>query len=162
MEVSSQPLGLALRLAEDHADSKSRLFFTSAVLYRPFSEVFVVFTDTDGTAAALKAACAWADRLKFQIDLIVPQVVPFPLAPTHPAVPIGFISREIRKLVDSIGVDTNVHIYLCRDRVQTLKEVLPRNAIVLLGCRRKRFSWPVWRLARKLQGCGHTILTVRD
>src|SRR5215813_3668691 len=122
MEVSSQPLGLALRLAEHHADRKSRLFFTSAVLYRPFSEVFVIFKNIEGTAAALKAARAWTDRLKFQIDLIVPQVVPFPLAPTHSDVPIGFISKEIRKLVDSTGVDTNVHIYLCRDRVQTLKE----------------------------------------
>ena len=117
--------------------------------------IFVVFTDRPGTAAALKAASAWANRLDFQIDLIIPQIVPYPLPASSPTVATEFTLRQAFDVAASAGVEPDVHLYLCRDRLRALLEVLPAHAVVVLGSRKRRLLSAVDRLARKLRRQGH-------
>src|SRR5262249_20864240 len=129
--------------------------FTDAVLQNPIPKVYVVFTNVDDTSRALKSVALWADRLDFDIDLLVPWVVPYPLPPSNPTASIEFILDEIRRTGACSDAPSEAHVYLCRDRVQILTEVLPAHSVVVIGS--KRTWWPSAsvRLARKLRSHGH-------
>jgi len=132
-----------------------RLVFTDAVLQNPIPKIYVVFTNIHDASQALKSAAVWADRLNFGIDLIVPWVVPYPLPPSNPTASIEFILNQIRWTTVSNDVPVEAHVYLCRDRLQILIEVLPARSVVVIGG--KRTWWPSAsvRLARQLRSRGY-------
>ena len=120
--------------------------------------IAVVFTSIESTLSALRKAGTLANRLCACITLIVPQVVPYPLPLNSPPVLPDFTERHFRVLADESPVETTVRIYLCRDRVETLRKVLkPHSLVVIGGCR----GW--WltrenRLARQLRRSGHEVV----
>jgi hypothetical protein len=138
-----------------------RLVFTDAVLQNPIPKIYVVFTNIDDTSRALESAALWADRLNFDIDLLVPWVVPYPLPPSNPTASIEFILNEIRRTTACNDVSAEAHVYLCRDRLQILTEVLPAHSVVIIGG--KRTWWPSAsvRLARKLRSHGHIAVLAK-
>jgi hypothetical protein len=63
-------------------------------------KINVVFTDRQGTVAALRIAGILADQLRAHVDLLVAQIVPIPFPLTSPPVPIGFIQEQLLELVN--------------------------------------------------------------
>jgi len=161
MGTGSGVLGSALRLVTGRADGGCRLVFTDAVLHDTIPKIFVVFTDARGASAALRSAAAWASRLNFGIDLIVPQVVPYPLPAARPAVSIEFTLGEIRRVTMATGIAPDVHVYLCRDPLQTVTEVLPAHSVVVIGARKTWFPSAAARLARQLERRGHVAILAK-
>jgi hypothetical protein len=120
--------------------------------------IVVIFTSSSATVAALMKAGTLAESLNAQITLIVPQVVPYPLPLTSPPVLLDFQENRFREIAKQSPVNVRVQLYLCRDTLETLSEVLkPRSLIVVGG--RKRF-WPSRekRLARRLRHAGHEVI----
>jgi hypothetical protein len=130
----------------------------SAVEGSPRLNIDVVFTSMDTTLAALKKAAALADRLGARITLLVPQVVPYPLPLESPPVLLEWNERRFRVIAEECPVETTVHIYLCRDRVQTLLAVLRPDSLVVVGGRKRWWPTPESSLARRLRRGGHKVV----
>ena len=120
--------------------------------------IAVVFTSVDSTLAALKEAGNLANSLGARITLVVPQVVPYPLPLESPPVLVEFNENRFRVMATKSPVETSVHIYLCRDRFQTLTSVLKTGSIVVLGGRRRWWPTKDESLARQLRRAGYEVL----
>jgi hypothetical protein len=121
--------------------------------------ISVVFTSVESTLAALKEAGSLASSLGARITLLVPQVVRFPLSLETPPVSIEFNENRFREIASQSRVDTSVHIYLCRDKIQMLISALRPGSIVVLGGRKRRV-WPTADevLAGALRRAGHEVI----
>jgi hypothetical protein len=121
-------------------------------------KIAVIFTSANATVAALKKAGGLAESLGARIDMVVPQIVPYPLPLTIPPVPLEFQERRFREIAAESPVEIRVQLYLCRDGMETLKTVLAPHSLIVIGGR-KRF-WPTQekRLARRLRGMGHEVI----
>ena len=110
--------------------------------------IAVVFTSVESTLAALKEAGNLASSLGARITLVVPQVVPYPLPLETPPVLLDFNERRFRVIASESPVETSVHIYLCRDRLETLASGVEarfprgRSADASGGGRLRRRVWP--------------------
>jgi hypothetical protein len=120
--------------------------------------ISVVFTSIEATLAALKEAGDLANSLGARITLVVPQVVPYPLPLETPPVLIDFSENRFRVLASESPVETNVQIYLCRDRFETLVSTLKPGSIVVLGGRRRWWPTKDEVLARQLRRAGHEVV----
>ena len=121
--------------------------------------ISVVFTSVEATLAALTEAGALASSLAARITLLVLQVVPYPLPLDSPPVLVEFNEKRFRVIASESPVETSVHIYLCRDEIQTVTSVLSPGSIVVLGGP-KRWWWPTRdeALARGLRRAGHEVI----
>ena len=120
--------------------------------------IAVVFTSVESTLAALKEAGALASSLGARITLLVPQVVPYPLPLETPPVLIEFNERRFRVIASQSPVETNVRIYLCRDGLATLTNVLSPGSIVVIGGKKRWWPTREKKLARKLRRAGHEVV----
>ena len=120
--------------------------------------VAVVFTSVDATLAALKEAGALANNLGARITLLVPQVVPYPLPLETPQVLIDFNKKRFRVMAGESSVETNVHIYLCRDQFEALARRLSPRSLVVLGGRKRWWPTRETNLAGKLRRAGHEVV----
>jgi hypothetical protein len=120
--------------------------------------IVVVFTSVEATLAALKEAGSMASSLGARITLLVPQVVPYPLALQSPPVLIDFNEKRFQVMASKSPVETSVQIYLCRDPFETLASVLSPGSIVVLGGRNRWWPTREKSLARKLRKAGHEVL----
>jgi uroporphyrinogen-III synthase len=121
--------------------------------------ISVVFTSVESTLAALKEAGTLASSLGARITLLVPQVVRYPLQLENPPVSVDFSRERLREIASQSPVETRVHLYLCRDKIQTLIAALKPKSIVVLGGRKGRW-WPTRdeALARALRRAGHEVI----
>jgi len=124
-------------------------------------QVTVVFTTERGTLAALKTAGELAYDLGARIKLIVLRPVPWALPLTQPSIPVPWTEQRLFNLVcaaASPGLDTDVHVYLCRDKRQALLKALQPKSLVVIGD--KRTWWPseAARLATSLERAGHRVI----
>jgi hypothetical protein len=124
----------------------------------PALNISVLFTSTEATIAALRQAGALASRLLGRITLVVPQVVPYPLPLESPPVLLEFSERRFRTIAEESPVETMVHIYLCRDSLETLLTVLQPHSLVVVGSRKRWWPTSEKRLAKKLRGAGHEVV----
>ena len=120
--------------------------------------IVVVFTSADATFAALRMAGALANRLRWRITLLVPQVVPYPLPLTSPPVLLDWNENRFRVIAGESPVETTVQIYLCRDPAETLCTVLSSNSLLVVGGRKRWWPTAEQRLARKLRRAGHEVV----
>jgi len=121
-------------------------------------QIHVVYTDTEATRAALERAIDLVIDLDAETRIVVPHVVPFPLPLEKPDVPLEFTCRQIRCLAGSVGADPYVNVYLCRDRLDLLRQVLPAESIVVIGSRKRWFPTKAERMARALRRHGCEVL----
>jgi hypothetical protein len=121
-------------------------------------EVFVIFTDTPGTLAALQMADRLAKRLEARLRLVMPYEVPYALPLTEPAVPVEFLEGQLRTLASEVPMEIAAHIYLCRDRRRTLRLVLKAGSLVIVGGRKRWWPTPAQRLVRALSKDGHHVV----
>src|SRR5215471_7640714 len=103
--------------------------------------ISVIFTSVESTLAAMRKAGSLASSLGARITLLAPQIVPYPLPLESPPVLLEFNERRFRVIANESPVETSVHVYLCRDKLQALTSALRRGSIVVLGGR-KRWWWP--------------------
>jgi hypothetical protein len=120
--------------------------------------IAVVFTSVESTLAALKEAGTLASSLGARITLLVPQVVPYPLALETPPVLIEFNERRFRLIASQSPVETTVQIYLCRDSLATLTKALSPGSIVVLGGQKRWWPTREKKLARQLRRAGHEVV----
>ena len=120
--------------------------------------IAVVFTSVESTLAALKEAGNLANSLGARIKLVVPQVVPHPLLLETPPVLVEFNENRFRVMASESPVETSVHIYLCRDRFETLTSVLKPGSIVVVGGRKRWWPTKDEVLARQLRRAGYEVL----
>jgi hypothetical protein len=120
--------------------------------------IAVLFTSVDSTLVALKDAGNLANSLGARITLVVPQVIPYPLPLESPPVLVEFNENRFRVMASKSPVETSVHIYLCRDRFQTLTSVLNAGSIVVLGGRKRWWPTKDESLARQLRRAGYEVL----
>jgi hypothetical protein len=120
--------------------------------------ISVVFTSVESTLAALKEAGGLANSLGARITLVVPQVVPYPLALETPPVLIDFNEKRFRTIASQSPVETTVQIYLCRDGLETLQNVLNPGSIVVIGGRKRWWPTREKKLARQLRRAGHEVV----
>jgi hypothetical protein len=124
----------------------------------PRLNITVVFTAVDATLAALKEAGRLADRLGGRIELVVPQVVPYPLPLSSPPVLLDWNERRFHVIATDSHVETKVSLYLCRDRVETLIATLRPESVVVIGGRKRWWPTSESRLARALRRAGHEVI----
>jgi hypothetical protein len=125
--------------------------------------VNVIFTDLQETAAALKFAQSFATELGAHISLRAAVAVPFRLPLDQPPVSVAFLQDVMRKLVAQLhreAFDPTLHLYLCRDRVSALSQVLKPNSLVVIGGRKRWWPTAETRMARALQDKGYRVVFV--
>ncbi len=121
--------------------------------------ITVIFTSVEATLAALRRAGALAGSLGARITLLALQVVPFPLPLESPPVLLDWNERRFRTIAGRSPVETTVRLYLCRDRIETVKSALGANSVIVIGGTAS--WWPFTaekRLARALRRAGHEIV----
>jgi hypothetical protein len=78
-------------------------------------------------------------------------------------VAIRFTERLLLDLVCRLELGTfepSVHVYLCRDQVEALLQVLRPNSLVVIGGRKHWWPTAERRMARALRSKGHRIVFV--
>jgi hypothetical protein len=126
-------------------------------------EVNVIFTDPAATAVALQYAASLARNLSGRISLRAPVVVPLRLPLDQPLVSVRFMEQRLSDLVCRLGEDAagaTVHLYLCRDRVEALVEVLSPDSLVVIGGRNRWWVTEESRIANALRSKGHRVAFV--
>ena len=121
-------------------------------------DIVVVFTSIEATLAALKEAGTLANSLGARIALVVPQAVPYPIPLENPPVQMNFNETRFRVMASESRVETSVHIYLCRDRFETLTSVLKPGSIVVLGGRKRWWPTKDELMARQLRRAGYEVV----
>jgi hypothetical protein len=126
-------------------------------------EIAVVYTRESATLAALRHAARLAKGSGRPVALVVPLLVPFPQPLDQPLESREWIHRRFAALASLSPVETQVHIYLCRDRAQAVADYVPPRAVTLIG-RRARW-WPFTAeatLARRLTRAGREVVCVES
>src|SRR5580704_14777336 len=95
--------------------------------------IHVAFTSDRETLAALRHAAKLATGLNARLSIVAPQVVPWAAEIDHPPVSPDFTAARMLKLAAAAGVAADVHVVLCRDRIEGLESVLGKNAVVIAG-----------------------------
>jgi hypothetical protein len=131
----------------------------------PSLQVTVVYTTPEGTLAALKAAGTLAKDLGARVGLLVTEVVPFRLPLEQPRVSVDFLKRRQEALVSEAGIEeeeVRVRICVCRDRKNTLRQLLPPRSLVVLGGRNAWWHRRERKLESFLTRLGHHVIFVNQ
>jgi hypothetical protein len=125
-------------------------------------ELNVIFTDPQATAAALNFAESFACELGGRIRLRAAIAVPHQLPLDEPPVSAAFLQENLRSLASQVADEfqPTVHLYVCRDRVPALLQVLRPNSLVVLGGRKHWWPTAESKLARALRAKGHCVILV--
>lgn len=128
-------------------------------------EVNVIFTSIDATALAPKTAESLACELGAHIRLRAGIVVPLQLPLDQPLVSITFFEQELRNLVSrsqADGLERTIHLYLCRDWVDTLSEILKPDSLAVMTSQPKWWPAEERRLLRALRAKGIRVMLVDE
>lgn len=122
--------------------------------------VVVLFTSTSRTLKALEPARSLAKTLGSPIVVLATPVIPYALQLEEPHIPFDFTIGQFTKTAEQFPEHIAVVAYRCRDRLETLKQVLPPDSPVLIGIRKR--WWPTCdeQLARKLGCAGYSVTLV--
>jgi hypothetical protein len=126
-------------------------------------EVNVIFTEPSATAAALEATESFARELGACIRLRAAIVVPWQLPLDQPPVSVSFFERALRDFAgqrEQNAPDCTVHLYICRNWIDTLSEVLTPSSLVVIGARKHWWPTAEDRMARSLRAQGHRVALV--
>jgi hypothetical protein len=124
--------------------------------------VYVVYTSTDETFAALRIAGEFAKALTVPLILVHYRAVPYPLAVDHPTGVSPIHSEQFLERLRLEDIEVLSRVYLCRDDRRAVGAVLNRPSLVVVGGRRR--WWPTkaesWR--RALEAAGHYVIFVEE
>lgn len=122
--------------------------------------VYVVYTSTDETFAALRIAGGFAKALNVPLVLLHYRAVPYPLAVDSPTGVSPIHSEDFLQRLRVEQIDVVSRVYLCRDNRRAIGAALNMPALVVVGGRRRwwRTSAESWR--RALEAAGHYVVFV--
>ena len=126
-------------------------------------EVNVIFTDPQATVAALMTARSLAQDLGACIRVRAAIAVPYALPLDEPPVSVRFTEGLIFDLVCRLELSTfepSVHLYLCRDQIETLLQVLRPNSLVVIAGRKRWWPPAERRMAKALRSKGHRVVFI--
>jgi hypothetical protein len=123
-------------------------------------EVVVLFTTVPGTLLALRRAADLASQLNARIEIIIPEIVPYPLPVDRPPVAPSFLINRYRTIVQQAGIDADIRICLCRERRAALAATLKPGSLIMIGIRPRWWLTKEARLARWLEAQGHRVVVV--
>jgi hypothetical protein len=130
------------------------------VVTSKFLEVTVICTGVNETLAALRAAGGLACNLHASIQLLVPQLVPYPLDLHNPPVTRDFTACRIATLVEGQKIPTSVQVILCRERESACKDALKPHSLVVIGHSKQWWRRGESRMAQALRRLGHEVIMV--
>jgi hypothetical protein len=119
--------------------------------------IAVVFTNSEGTGAALRAAGALARQLNGRITVFAPIEVSWHLPVNRPPVSPEWNRRRFQALASECRVETKIRLFLCRDSWEILRRVLSPHSLIVVGGRKHWWTREV-RLARRLRRLGHDVV----
>jgi hypothetical protein len=120
--------------------------------------VHVLATSVDGTRAALATAIPLARGSRGRLVVLVPQIVPYPLAVDGPTDATAFTERRYRDLVEEVDGDAEVRVCLCRALRDVVQAIPPASTVVVGGRSGGVMASREERLARRLTRLGyHTV-----
>lgn len=129
---------------------------------RPLS-VNVVYTEPDATITALRAAELLVRNLGTTVHIRAMIPVPRQLAIELAFNSVQFFKRLLIDLVErnsSRHFEYVLHIYVCRDRVETLLKVLRPSSLLVIGGRRRLWPTAESRLSKAAISAGHSVAFV--
>jgi hypothetical protein len=123
--------------------------------------IFVLFTGVRKTLDALWSAGRLARDLNVHIEIIVPEIVPYPLPLDEPPVLRSFRNhRRYRTIVEQAGIDTSIHVCLCREPREAVDRLLTPGSIVVIGTRHRWWPTREYRFGRWLRTKGYHVVLV--
>ena len=122
--------------------------------------VHVIYTDLQGTLAALQSAETLARQLQGRITLLAAHSVPYGLPITRPPVSLEFARQRLVDLTQQGKLQTSIQIYICRDRTLCLMQALYSKSLVVLGAKRRWWPTREGKLVKRLESAGHHIVLV--
>jgi hypothetical protein len=122
--------------------------------------IYILFTEMGETLAALQSAGALSTDMTAEVTLLVPVTVPYPLPLEEPPVQMGFICRRITELADSVPMDIQAYVYLCRDPQRTIANALRPHSLVVIGTSRHWLFNRSKHIAKQLRSQGHDVVLV--
>jgi hypothetical protein len=123
--------------------------------------VWVIFTSEEATITAMSLAASLAKGWQARLTLVVAQPVPFPRQLVDPPVSIEFNEKRYHLLAKRSPVQTNVRVYLCRDRLETLRSILPPGSLVVIGGKERWWPTAERRLAAAIRRAGHDVVLAK-
>lgn len=120
----------------------------------------VIYTSPKATKAGLKVASELARDLSATLELLVPQVVPYPRPLNEPTKAGAFTEIFLSRLVSDCAAEVEVKVLLCRDREETIPHFLPSESIAVIG---RHGSWgrdAFSGLIRAVRRYGHHVIVV--
>jgi len=124
----------------------------------PELEVNVVYTRLPSAAKSLDVASGLARGLGARVTVHVAQVIPYPLELKSPQVPVQFAEQQLLAMAGEQPVETSIRIYLCRDLTETIRQVLKRDSVVVVGGQKRWWPTRENRLAAALRRDGHRVI----
>ena len=122
--------------------------------------ITVLFTPQVTTTKALGAAIRLAKGFDTTIEIVVHEVVPFPLELDYPAIDSKTLLRQVCDLTNGVLVETAVHLCLGWEVEQILWTVLKPDSIVVIGEREPLWLGKYHRLSECLRArCHHVRFT---
>ena len=123
----------------------------------------VVYTSPESTAVALSAAASLAEDMEPTIH--VRAMIPVPRQ--HP-IDYAFgaaqaITRVVSDLLQRVGIDRCkyvLHVYICRNRIDTLLTVLRPSSLLVIGGRKRLWPTLETRISRIMRSAGHSVAFV--
>ena len=117
--------------------------------------MFVVATTVDGTRAALTVGVPLARGSRARLVVLVPQIVPYPLAVDGPADATAFTERRYCDLVHEVDGEAEIKVCLCRTPNDVRHAIPPVSTVVVGGPIGAVLPSREERLARHLTHLGH-------
>ena len=127
-------------------------------ILNPELEVNVVYTRLPGAAKSLDIASGLARGLGARVTVHVAQVIPYPLELKSPQVPVQFAEQQLLAMAGEQLVETSIRIYLCRDLTETIRQVLKRDSVVIVGGQKRWWPTRENKLAAALRRDGHRVI----
>jgi len=126
-------------------------------------EINVIHTEPRATAAVLRRADALARGLKASIHLHAAIGVPVRLPIDHSPVSVPFTENMLCGLLGQVGsggLERALHLYICRDRIETFVKVLRPNSLVMIGGKRRIWPTAASRIGNVLRRHGHDVVLI--
>jgi hypothetical protein len=126
--------------------------------------ISVIYTNIEGTLAALDAAVRLSRGLEAQIVLIVAEEIAPCYSLDHPPAATAFFHNVCKAILAELQLDENairLEIHFCRRQIKCFETVLRPRSIVMLGTGHHFWRRREKKLAHTLNALGHDALLVQ-
>jgi hypothetical protein len=123
------------------------------------TSIHIIATTYDGTRAAIETAALLARASDTRFTLLVPKIVPYPLAVDQPPDPADAAIDDYRRMIDELGGRGYVRICLCRDLTEVVERLTAPGMTLVVGGPSGRWRMsPEERFANRVGRLGRRVL----